>query len=159
MGSDRVTIYRITDYAQALSIVQHPVIKEEIKEDGPDDDRMPNIVDEYWLGAELDNKLIGCFRLVPSGRVCYQTHTMFIPGYRRHVIAAKNLVGKWCLEELEGFQKIYSMVPRCFQNVIKHALNIGFVEEGCLTGSYMKNGNLEDIIILGINRKQMEENI
>lgn len=152
-------LYRITDYIEALSIVRHPAIEDVIHEDGSDRDEIPNIIDEYWMGSELDGKLIGCFRLTPRGKSLYQVHTMFIPGYRRHVIEAKNLFGKWCIDNLFGFQKMFAMVPCCFQNVINHALAIGFVQEGCIAKAYNKNDKLEDIVILSINKEQIKENI
>ena len=60
--------FRITDYAIPIAILNDPVIKAAIYEDGAVP-TVPDIVTEYWIGVEFDGQVIACFRLHSAGRI------------------------------------------------------------------------------------------
>lgn len=156
MDSDRLKLFRITDYAVAFYVLLNPEIEKVIYEDGSPQ-MIPDLLNEYWFGVSYGKDICGCFRLAPQGKVIYQIHTMFIPGFRRHAKIAGDLLGKWCLDNLENFQSMFCMVPVCFENVSKHAIAKGFEKVGTLRNACIRDGEIYDVEMYSISRKKIEE--
>lgn len=157
MDSD-IKLFRITDYAVALHIIMHPALKAVLSEDGGDFG-MPNIVDEYWMGAEVSGKVAGCFRICPQGKTIYQIHTYFIPGFRKYADDLGDKISLWAIENLPDFNSFSCMVPVCFENVLRHVDRKGFNRVGTLKEAYFYKDKLVDIAIFQINKKEIMREI
>lgn len=149
--------FRITDYTIPIMILNDPVIKAAIYEDGSGP-TVPDIVHEYWIGVEIDGQVIACFRLHSEGRVNWQSHGRILPAFRKkYAVKATILAYKWAAKNIPEFHKIFGWVPVCHENVAAHLERIGMVKEGTLTESYLRDGKVIDQDLYGMTKQMIEE--
>lgn len=151
MGGNRIKIRRITDFMTVLDIQANPIIKSEIFEDQAEV-TVPDIVNEFWLGAEIGDEIIGCFRIHQITRPCWQGHIMIIPGYRKeYARSAAKLAIKWLYNEIQELRTLICHIPVCHINVIKFVKGLGFEFIGIIPNSYIKNEELMGVSIYALS--------
>lgn len=155
MGSDRIKIFRITDYMTAMQIVTHPAIKDVLVEDDQAQ-WIPDILNEHWLGILYDEELAGCFRVQQCSKILFQAHIYFIPGFRRHALLSTVHAMEWVLENLKHLELMICMIPECFENVIEFAKKCGFSCCGYFARSYLRKGEIVGTNLLSITRNDVE---
>ena len=148
MDSDRLAIYRITDFITVLSILDDPIIDGDINEDGfrtP----FPNVIDEFWIGiAELGSETFACFRVHQLSRHVWQVHAFVLPSYRnKYSVIAANMAKEWAWKNIPELKTLITVVPSCHPNVIYFVRKMGFKLVGKLENCYTKNKKVEDLLI------------
>lgn len=156
MDSNRIDIFRITDFNIPLIILDDPQIKKEIYEDGA---RLtiPDLVGEYWLSAHLKEHIIGCYRVHAMGGILWQIHARILPKYRQmHAQRATKAAFLWCYKNIPDIKKIMAFVPIVHPNVALHAKISGMTLDGTIKESYLKNGKAVDQQIYSISTEKIE---
>jgi hypothetical protein len=141
---------RITDFALALKSLQDhwPDISEDNTQL-----RIPDVVNEFWVGVWDDGKYKGCFRLGAVTSVLYEVHICIGRG---QILAYCHAFFRWCLDNTD-LRKMVCNVPEFKKGAISTALRMGFSRQGINTDSFQKRGALHALVQLGITRKQMED--
>ena len=149
-----INIYRITDYAVVLTILDIPAIKEAISEDTAPLE-VPDLVNEFWLGAEHEGNVIGCYRVHKMGAVLYQVHARIMPDHRKYAEEASHALLKYCADYIQDFECLMCYVPIVHKNVLEHAIRVGFQWIGNIPKSYLKNGKVISQDVLAITKEQI----
>jgi hypothetical protein len=149
-----IEIYRITDFAVAISILEDSVIKSEIYEDTAEF-IVPDLVNEYWLAAAHRGIVLGCYRLHSMGAVLWQFHCRILPQHRRFAQPASLAFFKWCVENVKKLETIIGFVPKGFKRARMHAVRIGMKQVGTLPNSYLKDGHVIDQEVFAITKEKI----
>lgn len=145
MGSDRLEVFRITDFMTALIILENPIIARDIHEDGVNKE-FPDVVNEFWIGVSDYGFTFACFRVHQMGRAVWQIHARVLPNYRsKFGEKAAHLALEWAFAYIPDIEVIVCLVPQCFRNVDLFVRRIGFKKVGLLERSYLRDGKLEDM--------------
>lgn len=159
LGSDRIVVYRITDFMTPIVILENPIISRDIHEDGASRE-FPNVVDEFWIGVAETGFTFGCFRVHPMSRTVWQIHARILPNYRsRYAEISAKLALKWCFDNIPDIQIIICLVPQAHKNVDLFVRRVGFSKVGTLEKSYLKNGKLVDIKIYQIRGEKCQQQL
>ena len=90
--------------------------------------------------------------LKPWNTVTYEIHTCILPPYRgRAAIHAGKDAGAWMFENTQC-RKIVTLVPEDNRPALFHALNSGMRKEGLIKDSFLQDGDLSDLILLGLEK-------
>ena len=136
-----------------------PDIWKTISEDGASkDDYTPDLINDLWMGAFIDDDCIGLFSFHSVTGVTLQLHVQILPEYRKdHSMEAMGKIWDWFLESVDkAFVKVTVSIPVIYQNVYKFALANGFKDEGLNRTSFKKNGQIVDQWLLGITREEIK---
>jgi hypothetical protein len=151
-------IFRTYDIALVLSILKTKGLWEHIQEDGCGDGFIPNVVEDIHLVVQADGgAVVGCLLLKPIRAFTWEAHINIIPEHReKHALEAAETMFKWAMENIPNLKKIVSFVPEKYKNVVNFAKFVGFKEEGFITESYQKDGDIIGEHILGITINEIE---
>jgi hypothetical protein len=140
---------RLTDYALAV----HSIHKHwpHISEDGATF-RIPDLLNEFWIGVFDGDNYRGCFRLGAITSVLYEVHICLDRG---PILDHCHAFFRWCLDNTD-LRKMVCNIPEFKRGAISTALAMGFAQQGINTDSFLKRGELHALIQLGITRNQME---
>ena len=113
----------------------------------------PSPEEAVYVGLWVDGVVKGLWALVPHSRILWEVHTALLPEVWGTVArdAAPELL-KWVWENTEC-QRLYSLVPSYARATRKFALHAGMEECGTHEKAFLKDKELYDLTILGINRK------
>ena len=148
-------IERTFDPVIVNEIMRHPKIYPHISDDfcptREDFDSTQAVRSEanYFLLVEDG---AGVFFLHPHSRVLYEVHTCLKPECWGRVEIAK-AGARWMFEHT-NCEKIMTWVPVYNRIARRFALKAGMVEEGYLDLSYMRNGSLQGMHLLGLSKCQ-----
>lgn len=126
------------------------------------DDNFPP-VDEFTIEPLLVNPGVhvlttneySVFLGVPVvNTIVYDYHVNILPEGRGKIAVESNIQAVDYLFHETECQKLISFIPELYPNVLKFALANGEVEEGLLHKSFLKNGKLYNIHVLGITKEQ-----
>lgn len=153
MGSDVIECHRITDYALAGS-----TIAEYFDECSEDDTpyRVPDILNEFWIGIYENDKYAGLVRVVPVTSVLYECHICILRGFRRVREYSVCAFG-WMLQNLPNLRRLNCNFPEFKRGVKKLVEAIGFTVQGYSPESFFKGGKLHTMVQYGISRYAMED--
>lgn len=146
-------IERTRDMGLVTPILAHPLIFPHIHEDGVTE---PDPLDHdgfHWMLVS-DDKPAGVFLLHARSALCYEVHTCLLPriwgdGAK---VAAEMLI-KHVFVGLGG-RKLVTNVPVNNRAALRFAKASGLQIEGVNRASFLRNGVLEDQIMLGITFKE-----
>jgi RimJ/RimL family protein N-acetyltransferase len=146
----------LTDKEFIMSVACHPVLWNEISEDGMNKDEWEPDLTEGWLGAYDGETLVGVFNLHALNSVTLKIHIMMLPQYRGELAykAAHDAL-KWIVANV-SFDKVNCEIPDIYPNVIRFAEKCGMVREGINRCSFRKSGKIHHQINLGITRSEIE---
>ena len=150
-------IERTREWELIKSIVTHPKVYRAVSDDFsamPEEWNPNQSEDIHYLLASHDEKTLGMFILVPQNRICWQVHTCMLPesyGELTKKIALESI--KWIWEHTECL-RIITEVPFYNRLAFKFAKDCGMIQYGINPQSYMKNGKLRDVILLGVSKCQ-----
>ncbi len=139
------------------SIMTHVKVWEYISDDGSPPPQEFNPCDSphvlYLLCYDGDI-LLGMWMFSQVNYVTVEVHTCLLPqhGFHRSREAAK-LAAQWIWDNTQC-QRIITNVPRKNRIARKFAEAAGLVQFGLNPSSFMKDGMLQDQILLGISRPQ-----
>jgi len=145
-------IERSFDYDLINGILRDPIIFATIAEDCNVDRetyKTAESEDIYYLVAYVKSEPIGVFIVHPDSACSYQLHVNMLKQYRaKYSRIASEKALEWISENI-GRTKINVAIPDIYRNVIKCAEDCGFIFEGLKTRSYLKDGIIRDVILMG----------
>jgi len=155
-----IEIFRITDFALAFNTISEPQIAAAICEDDTNP-RIPDVVNEFWIGANVDGKYIGCWRLHQVNMSTWWIHIFILPYARKQGLdlIVSDQVMEWYLHNVPGLNVIMAAIPVIYENVHKHIMAQGAVVIGKLPGSFLKGGEYHDMWVYADTRDNMLNNL
>lgn len=152
-----MTFERTADYGLIKSVITHPAIWAHATDDYGQNpgEWEPAQSDLIWYVAVKENEeLLGLFMLVPENHICWKVHTCLLPNAwgRRAKQAAKHGI-EWVWANTECL-RIVTDVPKYNRQASLFARWAGMSEFGVNPKSYMKNGELQDVTMLGISKPE-----
>lgn len=152
MGADVIECHRLTDYAVAGATIS------EYFDDCSEDStvfRVPDILNEYWIGIYHDGIYAGLVRVVPVTSVLFECHICILKGFRK-IREYSVQAFAWMLTNITDLRHLNCNVPEFKRGVIKLVQSIGFTFQGCSPKSFMKGNVLHNLVQYGISRDAME---
>lgn len=119
---------------------------------------VPDVINEIWLSAFLNENLIACFRLHSLSSVSCQYHPMVLPLYRAaysHEVVMASY--SWCIDMYTHIQQYVSLIPKCHRHIILFARQCGLKHIGSLPRSYVRHGNIVDTEIYSITPDEIKK--
>ena len=107
----------------------------------------PDIV--YLIAGEF--ALVGLFSLFPQNKICWELHVALLPWAKKEekLDAARSLV-PWLREHTEC-KRLTASVPACNRPAVIYGVHgIGMRYVGRQPKAFLRNGQLQDLVILGI---------
>jgi RimJ/RimL family protein N-acetyltransferase len=157
--SNRLCFERTRDWPLIKSIVTHEKIWPAISDDfsGIPEDWQP-LQDEsfFYLLVKDAEEVLGCFILHPDNgnKICWKVHTAFLPSsWGERIRRAGYLGHQWIFANTEC-RRIVTDVPIYNRIALRFAVKSGMKEYGMNPKSFMKNGTLHDVIMLGVSACQ-----
>lgn len=152
---------RTTDPELIRSIAAHPRIYEHLHDDfaPPREQWRPTIhpLISYMVAYE-DDQLIGLFIVNAHSCVLWELHECFLPrvwGTGKPLQCA-NEFRKWIWRE-SNCLRMFGQILASNKSALRLALKAGMTEFGVHPRSFMKNGIMQDQILVGIDRPRKEE--
>jgi hypothetical protein len=105
-----------------------------------------------YLGAWDDDEYLGLFQIYLQNHICCNADVSMLPtcgGFR--ALKAYKMGCEW-LWQNTNFRRIVSINPSCNKLGLKFAKLAGFVEFGLNPNAWLKNGQLFDLVLLGVDR-------
>ncbi len=108
-----------------------------------------------YLLCRDGEKLLGMWMFTRRNAVTLEVHTCLLPGhgFTKARLAAKG-AAEWIWENCPAVQRIITNVPRFNRLALKFALDVGMDRFGTDPSSFLKDGVLQDQIMLGLSRPQ-----
>lgn len=119
--------------------------------------QIPDLINEFWVGIDMQGSTIGCYRLHQMGAILWQIHAMILPKFRKEFsLDASTLVLRWAAHNIEDLERVVCFVPKIHSNVAVHAKTVGLIHEGTIKDSFLRKSKIVDQEIYGIGRKEIE---
>ncbi|MDH3981272.1 MAG: GNAT family N-acetyltransferase [Kiritimatiellaceae bacterium] len=152
-------IERSFDYDLIERIMAHPAIYPDITDDGspePEDFNAASGENIYYLIVRRDdNEAVGLFFVHPHNAILYEIHTCLLPTCRGECAdKAAQLVLDWIFEHITC-EKLITHVPAFNKPAYSYAKRAGLVKEGVNRSSFLKDGQLYDLLLMGITRGEL----
>lgn len=152
-------VRRTYDAIEIRKILEDKEIFERVSEDGQSIGLINIPLDDsnHWVGAYIDDLIIGVFWLHPISLVCGYIHTQILKQYRReHAANASTLMLGYMVDNTE-YLKFETKIPVIYENVHIYGLAMGFKDEGVSRQSFLKDGGLHDQYCMGVTRQEIYE--
>lgn len=146
----------------ADQILKHPDIYWRIRQDycatQEEFTCAPEIANDssYYLLAYADDieEPIGLFIYDSFGPILFEVHAHVLPEYRKsHALNAAYASLDWMFNQTSCF-KVMCFIPEVHMNVVGFTRKCGFLDEGYLSNSYLKDNKLHGQYLLGLQRDQ-----
>lgn len=144
-----MNVARTFDAGVVSTVLGHPEIWNAITEDGADQ-FVPDVEGECWL-VMADDSLVGVYRLHALNSVMLQIHAHVLPEQRDKSDETAKLALDWIWNNT-AYHKVIAQIPVIYPHVIGFTEKHGFVEEGRLKNSFLKDGKLVDQVIMATER-------
>lgn len=149
----------IEDIEDVNRIMRHPEIYPQSIDDGCppnaiDFDAGPILASEamYFLAWRINGIWGGLWMFKPWNSITYEIHTCVLPTFRgRPAIREGKAAGAWMFENTPC-QKVVTLVPENNRPALAYALATGLEKEGLVRQSFLKDGQLLDQTLLGIEK-------
>lgn len=152
-----MTFERTVDYDLVRKIVTHPKIWPHVSDDfsgKPEDFNPIQHEAAFYLLVKEEREVLGVFALYPKNRICWEVHTCLLPTSwgQRAKQAARDAM-QWVFRNTECLRLITD-VPEYNTLALRFAHMAGMTQFGVNPKSYMKNGILHDVTMLGISKQE-----
>jgi RimJ/RimL family protein N-acetyltransferase len=148
-----MSLDRVYDEELIRSTITHPQIYRHVIDDGspPAAEYKPPMEGVIYVGA-WDSDYLGLFGLWPQNSVTVECHVCLLPKARgpKALEAVKRLV-QWVWENTQ-FRRITGSVPAFNRKVLALAKRAGFEEFGRNQKSFLKSGQLWDLVLVGVSQ-------
>jgi len=146
-------IERTHDMELVREILSHPSIWPHIHEDGTDEPAPDDHEQFHWMLVS-DGAPAGVFLLHPRTSRCLEMHTCLLPRiWGAGASEAARLLANYVFQEL-GALKLVTNVPASNRRALRFAQASGGKIEGVNRASFMRNGVMEDLIMLGLTYEE-----
>jgi hypothetical protein len=146
---------RSADYDLVKRIITHPRLYRYLADDcsPPASEFEPQRHPAIWYVIVHDDEdLLGLWMFVPQNGICWEVHTALLPcawGERGQLAA--RLLPTW-MWHASACRRIITNVPENTRLALHFAYKAGMEVFGINRDSYLKNGVLEDQVMLGISK-------
>lgn len=113
----------------------------------------PNI--HYVLAVSDEDNILGCFVFEEHSPVVWEVHTCLLPEAWGSSERICRMVAEWVFSRTE-VNRIVTQVPAHNRLAYRLAKRAGMTEYGRNPASFKKHGVLEDVILLGLTRKETD---
>lgn len=147
-------VERTKDIGLVKSIITQPKIWESIKGSytGTIEDISPPVDDYIYIVGTEDGDAVGLFIVHPTTFDIWQCHVQVMPKYRdSHAVDFGKRVLNWVWSNTD-INKLMALIPVIYPNVKEFSELQGFCQEGLLTNSYEKGGEIHSQWLVSINR-------
>lgn len=149
---------RTTDMEIVKRIARDPRIWDQMADDysGKPEDYEPPSDGAIYVLVKFGEMARGMFVLVPKSRIRYEIHTLLLPelsAWRKMDAAAMMREWVWANTQCE---RLTTEVPVSNTAALGFAIHAGMQQSGREPACFMKNGKLQDVIVLGMNRSKEE---
>ena len=146
--------YRRTRDTQLIrEIMTHPKIYPYISDDFSPicEEFIPAEHDTFWhMLVDENEENYGLFLCVWHSPIMVEVHTCLLPTcWGQKAVQATKGLADWLF--IHGAKRIITAVPGCNLLALRLAEKTGMVRYGLNVKSYQKNGQLEDMILLGMS--------
>lgn len=146
-----IEIKELTDLNKINEVILNPSVQDDISDDFSEGMELSEIPKNIqFMGVYLNNTLHGFYMFVPQNSVTVEVHTCLLPSLRgKNAIQAGRLAIAYIFS---NYKKIISYIPDGNKKAELYALLLGFKIEGINRESYLKNGKLIDMKLVGITK-------
>jgi len=149
-------IERTTDWELIKQIVTDPSVYPKVTDDkSPSAENWEPVRQDYmhYLLAKDGEEVLGLFAVIADNAVTYRVHTCLLPNSYgpKAATAAKELIA-WVFANLDC-RRLVTEVPQFNRLALKFSRNAGMKEFGFNPDSYLRNGKLQGVTLLGISRE------
>jgi len=151
-----ITFERTNDFHLVKKIATHPKLWPLISDDlSPDRHQWePSQNPEIWYVLARGNGVpMGLFVFLPENPVHWRSHVCILPEFWGDIAAmACTLVFRW-MWKLTKCERITGTIPISNRRAIAFAVRCGMTQYGVNPKSVLRNGRLEDQVLLGISKE------
>ena len=139
----------LSDLNLINEIILNPFVQDDIADDSSMGVSILEIPSHVRFIVVYDNDMLcGLYMLVPQNCVTIEVHTCLLPLLRgRKAIRAGRLIIQYMFDR---YKKIISWIPADNKKAELYSKLLGFKIEGISRESYLKNGKLQDMKLVGI---------
>ena len=136
-----------------LNLINDIILNPFVQDDIADDSSMGVSISEIpshvrFIGVYDNDMLCGLYMLVPQNCATVEVHTCLLPLLRgKKAIQAGRLIIEYMFDQ---YKKIISWIPVDNKKAELYSKLLGFKVEGISLESYLKNGKLQDMKLVGI---------
>ena len=150
-----IELERTREWEAIKAVVTHPKVYLHVSDDfSPSAEAWEPIKDDTaWYVLVRDaEEVLGLWAFFPENAICWDVHTCLLPtAYGERARQAVNQVPDWIWQHTQCV-RIVTKVPAYNRIALKFAKVAGMTEYGCNPRSYMKDGKLHDLILLGMSK-------
>lgn len=142
------------------SVLFNPKIWECIKEENAQKESFViDFTKNVFLRVRVNGQTAGMYIVHAFNGTTLQIHANILPEFRdKYATYSARAVLSYIDENFdEKYRKIIALIPRRYANVYLFTKKQGFVDEGLISDAYFKDGELDDIHILGLKRFKIQE--
>jgi len=150
-----LTIEPTKDWELVKRIVTHQSVYPRVSDDkSPSAERWLPLDGLHYLLVKNGADILGLFVLSQENGVCFKVHTCLLPhSYgEKATIAAKALIA-WVFTHLDC-SRLVTEVPDYNRLALKFAERSGMTKFGYNPKSYLKDGKLHGVTLLGISKEE-----
>lgn len=154
-----ISAIKTTDLNLVKETITQPYIYGPASDDGapsPDDFSPVNSPLCHFVAMYKDEEYLGLYMLVHRNSVTLEIHTCLLDKARGELAdeCAQEILS-WVWQNTEA-QKVITEVPGTNRAAFSYAVRAGLKIYGLNTKAWLKNGVLDDLILLGISRPSAE---
>lgn len=152
--ANRITVEQCFDADLLTTVLSHRDVYPHISDDhSPKREEFKAIVGQpiIWLLIKCDEKPAGAFLLHPHNMSLWEVHTNVLPGYRDHSLEACKACWEW-LTTNTPCNTLMTYVPKPNKPARRLAKAFGMKDFGYLPNSWLKDGEYEDLYIMGVTK-------
>jgi RimJ/RimL family protein N-acetyltransferase len=148
-----LALHPTTDVSLIRRTITHPRIWPHVVDDGADLKTF-----KPWPGFYLavcdGEEYLGLFLLAAHGAVVVEVHTLLLPtAWGPRAAQAARLLIAWVWQHTKA-ERLVTAVPACNTLAHRYALRAGMTPYGKNPKGWLKDGQLDDVVLLGISRSQ-----
>lgn len=152
-----VTVERTYDMELVRQAIVHPRVYAAAADDGsppPDEFQPTEHPAIIYLAVHVGRMFGGVFTLVPVNTATLEVHTALLPeAWGAAAVSAQQAGMAWVWENTNA-RRIITQVPAFNTLARRYAQRAGFTPFGINPRSFLRDGQLHDIVLLGISKEQ-----
>jgi len=146
-------VSRTRDKKAILKIINHNKVRKWVVDDLSPDNYTPFMHESVIV--LMDDEKLGMIRIEPMNGICCQVHIATKPKMWGHAVEFGQLAKEWLFKHTR-YQKVVAMVPAYNRLAIRVCRKIGFKQEGVIERSFLRNWELHDWIVFGLNKNEVK---
>lgn len=143
-------LIELTNLEDINKIILNQHVQDDISDDLTKNQAVQSLKNYEWIGVVDDDQLQGLFVLISQNSISVEIHTCLLPSMRgSKAFRAGELILNLIFK---NYEKVISWVPENNRKAKLFSLLLGFQVEGINRASFLKNGKLQDQILVGLTK-------